>query len=192
MEDKPKNKPQILEKIINKTEELGFNMPSDVWVGSMLKALVSAKRGGQFLELGTGTGLSLAWILEGIDAESEVISIDYDPQLIDLVKGFFHDESRVKLMAQDGGEWILANQDKRFDLIFADAWPGKYSLLDETLALLKPGGIYLIDDMNPQANWPEGHAEKAVNLLAHLEDRRDLEIVKMNWSTGLVLGVKKD
>jgi len=32
----------------------------------------------------------------------------------------------------------------------------KYTHLDDALALLKEGGLYVIDDMSPQANWPAG------------------------------------
>ena len=75
-------------------------------------------------------------------------------------------------------------------MIFADAWPGKYSDLDETLALLKVGGMYVIDDMDPQPNWPEGHAEKAEKLVEALEKRTDFNMTKMNWSTGVILMTK--
>ena len=32
-------------------------------------------------------------------------------------------------------------------LSYADAWPGKFSQLEEALALLRPGGMYVIDDL---------------------------------------------
>jgi hypothetical protein len=73
----------------------------------------------------------------------------------------------------------------------SDAWPGKYSQLDEALAMLKPGGLYVIDDMLPQPNWPEGHAAKAEALIELLENRTDFNLTKMNWSTGVILMAKK-
>jgi predicted O-methyltransferase YrrM len=79
---------------------------------------------------------------------------------------------------------------KKFDFVFADAWPSKYRFLAETLSLLKPGGIYVIDDMLPQANWPEGHDQKAIALIADLEKRSDLRLVKMSWASGIVLAAK--
>ncbi|MGB7395063.1 MAG: SAM-dependent methyltransferase, partial [Pricia sp.] len=78
-----------------------------------------------------------------------------------------------------------------FDLIFADAWPGKYSEINETLALLRVGGIYIIDDMTAQPNWPEGHQENVDRLVAYLEKRNDFTLTKMNWSTGLIMAVRK-
>ena len=79
----------------------------------------------------------------------------------------------------------------KFSFIFADTWPGKYLMLEEMLDMLKPGGIYIIDDMLPQANWPDGHAEKVANLLATWISREDMTVTKMGWASGIVLVVKK-
>ena len=87
--------------------------------------------------------------------------------------------------------WLGKQDHATFDLIFADAWPGKYANLEETLDLLKPGGFYVIDDMLPQPNWPVGHDKKADDLTRHLESRTDVQLVKMAWSTGIMLVVKK-
>jgi hypothetical protein len=68
---------------------------------------------------------------------------------------------------------------------------GKYEDLDDALRVVKTGGFYVIDDMLPQANWPDGHALKAEALLSDLSARRDLEIVPMAWASGIVVGVVK-
>jgi predicted O-methyltransferase YrrM len=76
-------------------------------------------------------------------------------------------------------------------LIFADAWPGKYSEIEEVLTLLHHGGFYVIDDMSQQPNWPVGHEKNVERLIDYLENRSDLNLTKMNWSTGLVVCTKK-
>ena len=78
----------------------------------------------------------------------------------------------------------------RYDLIYADAWPGKFSQLDEALALLRPGGIYVIDDLLPQPNWPEGHAPKVPALIDDIERRDEFVTVKLAWASGLMLVVR--
>jgi predicted O-methyltransferase YrrM len=65
--------------------------------------------------------------------------------------------------------------------------PGKYDHLDDALALLRPGGLYVIDDMLPQENWPENHAPKVPRLIADLATRAEFRIVSLAWSSGLVL-----
>lgn len=184
------DKPAIHQKIEQKSEEIGFTMPSDLYIGTLLKTLVSSKPKGSFLELGTGIGLSLSWMVDGMDAESKLISVDNDPKLISIVKDYFESDKRVQLCCEDGSEWIKNYTGENFDLVFADAWPGKYSEIDEVLDLVKVGGFYVIDDMTAQPNWPEGHEDNVARLLVYLENRKDFTLTKLNWSTGLVLAVR--
>ncbi|SFR32322.1 Predicted O-methyltransferase YrrM [Robiginitalea myxolifaciens] len=182
--------PEIYPRIQSKCEEIGFDMPSDLYIGTLLKTLIASKPGGAFLELGTGIGLSLAWMIAGMDAQSGLISIDNDQKLIALALEHFGQDERIQLVCEDGAAWLKNYRGSQFDLIFADAWPGKYGEIEEALALLKPGGFYVIDDMTAQPNWPEGHQENVDSLISYLENRRDLTLTKMNWSTGAIIAVK--
>ena len=40
------------------------------------------------------------------------------------------------------------------------------------MALLRAGGLYVIDDMLPQESWPAGHAGKVPRLIAESGDAR--------------------
>ena len=184
--------PAVYPCLLEQSEARGFTMPSDSKVGSMLRTLVASKPNGIFLELGTGMGLSLAWMLDGMDSNSKMISLDSDMELVDLAKQNFFGENRLELLCVDGEGWLSGYKGPNFDLIFADAWPGKYSLLDSTLNLLNVGGFYVIDDMVEQPNWPEGHGEKAKTLIGDLESKRGLKITNMDWSTGVIIAVKVD
>jgi len=173
------------------TKSSGFTMASDVQTCSLLRTLATTKPAGKFLELGTGTGLSTSWILDGMNNNASLISIDNDPTFLEIARSKLGSDNRLQLLQFDGDEWITANADQRFDYIFADTWHGKYLLLDETLSMLNTGGLYIIDDMLPQPNWPEGHDEKARNLIGLLEKRTDLILTKMIWATGIIVAVKK-
>jgi predicted O-methyltransferase YrrM len=94
------------------------------------------------------------------------------------------------LIESDGADF-LAGCAERYDFIYADTWPGKYSHLDLALNLVKPGGMFLVDDMLPQPNWPAGHDAKVAELIAKLESLPDFCVTKFSWSTGLVLCGKK-
>jgi len=183
--------PRAYYQIEEATKASGFDMASDVLTCSLLRTLAASKPAGSFLELGTGTGLSTSWILDGLDKESTLISVDNDDNLLNIAKGFLETDSRLNLISSDGGDWIENNRNIKFDYIFADTWHGKYLLLDEVIAMLNIGGLYIIDDMLRQPNWPEGHQEKAIKLIKDLESRDDLHITKQVWATGIVIGVKK-
>ncbi|MBS1502734.1 MAG: class I SAM-dependent methyltransferase [Bacteroidetes bacterium] len=183
--------PKAYDSIKKATEALGFLQMSEISTCSLLKTLAASKPSGEFLELGTGTGLATAWILDGMDEESTLISLDNDETLLNVAKENLGVDRRLKLICTDGNEWIKNNAKMRFSFIFADTWPGKYMMLEETLAMLKPGGFYIIDDMLPQTNWPDGHGEKAANLLSILDSREDMAVTKMHWASGIVIVVKK-
>ena len=172
------------------SEAIHFSMPSDLQAGCLLRTLVASKPAGSFLELGTGTGLSLSWIVEGMDNDASVISIDNNETYLAIARKFFDNDKRVTIVCEDGNAWIRSNPYKQFDLVFADAWPGKYEAFEETLELIKPGGFYIIDDMSTQPNWPAGHELNVERLVNELEQRDDIRLTKMNWSTGLVIVTK--
>jgi predicted O-methyltransferase YrrM len=183
--------PQTYIDIDKATKENGFTMPSEIKTCSLLRTLAASKPTSKFLELGTGTGLSTAWILEGMDKDSTIISFDNDETLLNIAHTFLGDDIRLNLVRSDGEDWVKANEGQKFDYIFADTWHGKYLLLDEVLGMLNKGGFYIIDDMLPQPNWPEGHHQKAINLVEYLERREDLLLTKQEWASGIIVAVKR-
>jgi len=183
--------PPAYEKIKEATDELRFGMASDPDTGMLLRTLAASKPSGRFLELGTGTGLATAWIAEGLDENSSLISIDNDAALLSVAKKYI-DDRKVEILRADAYGWISNYKGKKFDFIFADAMPGKYDLFEETIDMLNKRGFYIIDDMLPQSNWPLGHDEKVKELIGKLDQRNDLVITKLNWSTGIVIAVKNN
>ena len=175
--------------IAEATTAQAFSMPSDLKTGSLLKTLVASKGKAHILELGTGSGLATSWMMAGLHPQATMVSIDNNALLQDIAKQNIPDE-RIEFIVTDAYEWIRNYTGKKFDFIFADAMPGKYDLLEETLALLNEGGVYVVDDMLPQSNWPAGHAEKASAFTILLGQRKDIVLTKMGWSTGIIVAVK--
>ena len=181
------NPPVALSRIQQRTTALGFSMPSEPRTGAMLRVLAASKPGGRLLELGTGTGLSTAWLLDGMDRTATLVSVDVDPEPQAVARDILGDDPRLEIVRADAATFLHRQVKDSFDLIFADAMPGKYDCLDEALALLRPGGLYLVDDMLPQENWPDGHARKVPRLIADLAARAGFRIVSLAWSSGVVI-----
>ena len=182
--------PARFPQLMSETTRLNFTMASDLLTGCLLRALAATKPNGKLLELGTGTGVATAWMLDGMDETARLVSVEIDEVNLEVAKEFLGADLRVIFVHADGGEWLSRAEPDQFDLIFADSWPGKYTHLDEALSLLKRGGLYVIDDMLPQPNWPDGHTQRADELISILENREDLVITKMMWSTGIIIGTK--
>ena len=183
--------PPAWREIDARSRALGFDMPSEAGTGAMLRLLAASKPSGRLLELGTGTGLATAWLLDGMGPGSTLVSLDNDARVQAVARAALGDDPRVTFVAGDGLDYVRSQAPASFDLIFADAWPGKYDGLDETLALLRPGGLYVVDDMSRQPNWPEGHQPRVDVLTARLKSHPDLATVALDWASGLVIAARR-
>ena len=182
--------PEVITSIWHATREVGFSMASEPLTCSFLRTLAASKPGSRFLELGSGTGLSTAWLLDGMNATATLTTVDNDEVALAVLRHHLGNDNRLTVVCSDGDEFIKGIADQRFDFIFADTWSGKYQMLEETLALLNPGGLYVIDDMLPQSNWPEGQAEKVTALTEKLESSPMFVTSKLSWASGLIVATK--
>ena len=183
--------PEAMRRIVSDTEAMTFSMISEAKVGALLATLAASKPGGRILELGTGTGHGTAWLLAGMDAAAVLDTVDTDESVVAVAQRHLGSDRRVRFHIMDGAAFLRGAPPGHFDLIYADAWPGKFEHLDEALALLRPGGMYVIDDLLPQANWPEGHAPKVPALIDDIERRPELTTVRLAWASGLMLVVRR-
>ncbi|MDG4658244.1 class I SAM-dependent methyltransferase [Ectobacillus antri] len=176
-------------QIIKESKKIGFNQFCDYKTGFFLKGLAAAKQNGRFLELGTGTGASASWILEGMDETSTLITVDIDPAVHAVAKKMLGHDTRITFRCEEGSAFIQT-MTETFDFIFADTWPGKFDLLDKTLDQLNVGGFYVIHDVLPHEKLPEEYRIKAPTLVQALRNRKDMIITEMDWSTGVLLAIK--
>lgn len=185
--------PAVVEEILSETVAVGFQMASEPLVGSLLRTLAASKPRGNLLEIGAGTGVSTAWLLDGMDKDSQLVAVENDLTLASIAQRYLGQDQRLTFRVEDAEafvETLYKSNGQEFDLIFADTWAGKYTHLDEVLYILKPGGFYVIDDMLPQKNWLEDHELKAISLVSELDRRRDLTITKLNWASGIIIATK--
>jgi predicted O-methyltransferase YrrM len=166
-----------------------FDMASDKTTGQWLRAVAASKGNGRFLDLGTGTGLSACWILDGMDAGSSLLTVDNDAERVAVARRHLGHDSRIEFVVEDGAETLrrLVVERTKFDFIFADTWPGKLTHRDLALPLLDDYGVYLVDDMTPRADWPADHAAQMARLVDDLNGREDLVCVQLDAATGLMM-----
>ena len=186
------NPPAVVNDLAQAAAARGFTLSSDLLTGALLRTLVASKPAGEILELGTGVGMGTAWLLAGMDTAAHLTTVDHNEETMGIARHFLGSDPRLTFQLMDGIAFIHScHQQRSFDLIFADTYPGKFAALNETLALLKKGGMYVIDDMNPQPRWAADHLPKVEHLLSTLESREDLFITKLNWSVGMLVAVKR-
>lgn len=186
-------RPAAIEALAAGCERLGFDQSSDPLTGALLRSLAASKPDGSILELGTGAGMSTAWLLDGMSAGSTLLTVDNAAGQLALVEQVLGHDSRLTVVHADGAELLadLTRNGRRFDLVFADTWPGKFTHLDQALNLLAPGGLYVVDDLLPQPTWPAGHQAAVDALRADLNARDDLAVTELEWSTGLLIATRR-
>jgi predicted O-methyltransferase YrrM len=182
--------PAVMEAILRDTEQIGFTMASEPQTGALLRVLAASKPGGRFLELGTGTGVGTAWILEGMDSASLLDTVDKCSSFQEIARRHLGGDLRVTFHLEEGATFLERAQ-QPYDFIFADAWAGKFDHLELALRLLRPGGIYIVDDLLPQKSWPDGHEAKIPGFIEQLESQRDFISVRLAWASGLMIAVRR-
>ena len=174
----------LIEAALDRADAAGFTISSEPPAGALLAVLAAAvPPGGRILEIGTGAGVGLAWLVEGLGGrlDVEVRSVERDPWLGEIAAAGDWPEN-VTLHRGDVLEII--DTLGTFDLIFADATAGKWHGLDRTIAALSPGGQLLVDDM---AAGHEQTARVRETLLTH----PGLTAVELACGTGLILATRR-
>jgi len=88
------------------TERLNFDMPSDARTGALLRTLAASKPGGRLLELGTGTGLATAWLLDGMDAAARLVTVDHDERVQSVAREMLGHDARIEFVLDDGVRFL--------------------------------------------------------------------------------------
>ena len=176
----------------DRAAEHGFALSCGHEAGALLATLAAAvPPGGRILELGTGVGVGLAWIVTGLGARTdvEVHSVEMDP-LAARIAATTDWPDHVILHVGDALEYLPALG--LFDLVFADAQGGKTEGLDLTLAALAPAGQLLVDDMAAKESdavhaslWPQLQAVRE-----RLMGDPGLQAAELHCGSGFILATR--
>ena len=164
---------------------------------SMLSKMIRPKR---ILELGTYTGYSALCLLEGLQEDGELITIDHNEELEDFASFQFEKHVRKNAIKQIVGDAIdiIPKLVGKFDLVFLDA--DKHNYLNYYMLLIDmiPSGGYLLADNvlwsgkvvdEKSNNDKDTIAIKAFNLFVQNDER--VENVMLPIRDGLLMVRKK-
>lgn len=134
-----------------------FERSSIPELGRLLTVLVAQRPRGRFAEIGTGCGVGAAWIASALDPEAAFVTVEADAERAAASGRLFEELPNLRVIH---GDWHEAlPPEAPFDLLFLDGghWksgdvPGES---EQALALVPSGGIVVIDDLTPEALWPE-------------------------------------
>ncbi len=122
----------------------------DAEVGVLLRVLATAIRARRILEIGTCIGYSGIWLAGALPKDGMLITMEKDEQRARVAKGNFERAGvadRVSIMVGDA-QLKIVKVAGPFDLIFQDgAKPLYNTLLEPLIALLRPGGLLVTDNV---------------------------------------------
>ena len=117
-------------------------------VAALLELLAAATKTQAIIEVGTGTGISGAALLEGMKTGGVLTSIDLEAEYQRHAKELFTslgcESNRTRLIAGRALDVLPRLSDAAYDLIFVDADAGEYpAILIQTKRLLRIGGLVI-------------------------------------------------
>lgn len=142
----------LLAKINREThiKVMAPRMLSGHFQGRVLSMLSHMIRPERILEIGTYTGYSALCMAEGLTETGKLITIDVNPQLEQMVRGFFAESAyadKIDFRIANALE-LIPQLEETFDLVFIDAdkqnYPNYYNLVFDKV---RSGGYILSDNV---------------------------------------------
>jgi len=142
-------RPQLVNDAVTLAESLHFTKSCLDEVGALLHVLAGTIPFGKIADIGTGCGVSTAWMASATSLN--VFTIDSDTALANGIRTLFADYPQVHPMV---GDWEDILQDGPFRLVFVDAKPAKLAGVDRVVQATEVGGLLVLDDLSPIEFWP--------------------------------------
>ena len=121
--------------------------------GRLLALLAGGIGPGAIGETGTGGGVGLAWLASRAAPGARLVSVERDAALAAEAEALLADRPGVRVLT---GDWTELAAYGPFDLLALDGG-GQGKGTEPPLDVerwLRPGGLVVIDDFTPSAQWP--------------------------------------
>lgn len=152
---------EILERARGRAAELGCT-PVPAGTGAALRLLAATLAAHSVVEIGTGTGVSGLWLLQGMSPEGVLTTIDIEPEHQRAARTAFAEagiaSNRTRVISGRALDVLPRLTDGAYDLVFCDADELEHDgYLEQALRLLRPGGAVVFEG----ALWHDRVADPA-------------------------------
>ena len=171
----------------NKSIELGL-IPIGQGAGALLRFLASIDAS-NVVEIGTGTGVSGLWLLRGMNSAGVLTSIDSDAERQRAAKEIFSTaaiaSNKIRLIAGRAIEVVDKLTGNAYDLMFINGDKLEYeTLFDQSLRLLRPGGILVFHNVLSDSNAADDLA--VIKVSEKIKDDSRLVSVMIPSGSGII------
>jgi caffeoyl-CoA O-methyltransferase len=193
----------VLRELAAETAELGgiAIMQVSPEQGAFITLLVGAIGARRALELGTFTGYSAICIARGLPNDGKLVSCDVNEDWAGIARRYFDKAGladRIDLRLGPALDTLRAMPaDEPFDFAFIDADKvGYLDYYEETLRLLRPGGLAMIDNVLRGGRVVEpDHDDEGDRVVLELNRRiavdERVDVAMLGVSDGITLVLKR-
>lgn len=178
-----------------------FGVPTvSVGTGAVLRLLAAASAAHAVAEIGTGTGVSGTWLLEGMVDDGILTSIDVEAEYQRAARESFVmagvKPARTRLIAGRALDVLPRLADGAYDMVFVDGDPAEATaVVEQAWRMLKSGGVLAVNDAlaGGRVADPARRDELTVairELGKHVRDLEDATPALIPSGDGLLVAVK--
>ena len=180
--------------------ELG-TAPVTPATGAALRMLAASVAARSVAEIGTGTGVSGLWILDGMGPDGVLTTIDVEPEIQREARRAFESggraRSRTRVIRGRASDVLPRMAARSYDMVVLDVEPEESAaLIDQALRMLRVGGVLAVT----RALWNDHVADPARRdpatvaareLGKALREREDLLTSLLPLGDGLLVAVRR-
>ena len=180
--------------------ELG-TAPVTPATGAALRMLAASVAARSVAEIGTGTGVSGLWILDGMGPDGVLTTIDVEPEIQREARRAFESggraRSRTRIIRGRASDVLPRMAARSYDMVVLDVEPEESAaLINQALRMLRVGGVLAIT----RALWNDHVADPARRdpatvaareLGKALREREDLLTSLLPVGDGLLVAVRR-
>ena len=173
----------------------------------LIRFMLEMKKPLNILEVGTATGFSSVFMLEFLNKNAKITTIEkMEERAVKAEKNFnkFDKNKQITLIKGDATDILseLVSKDKTYDFIFMDAAKGQYiNYLENIKKLLVSGGILITDNMLQEGRLLDSrytvvrrdrtiHSRMREYVNALLTDKK-FETMLLESGDGMAVSIKK-
>jgi predicted O-methyltransferase YrrM len=190
----------VLQAARTRGAELGC-VPIGPGGGAALRFLAAATNARAVVEVGTGAGVSGLYLLGGMAADGQLVSIDIESENQRAARDAFTEAgiapNRYRLINGSAPDVLPRMRDDAYDLVFVDADKGAYSVYyEQAIRMLRTGGVVAFDNAlwHDRVADPSQHDPDTVTLRELAKAVRDderLVSVLLASGDGLLVAAKR-
>ncbi len=183
-----------------RAQDLGI-APLGPAAGACLRLLAATCTAGHVVEIGSGTGVSGLWLLEGMASDGVLTSIDVDPERQRAARSAFAAAGvapqRTRVISGEAHAVLPRMTDGAYDMVFVSAGhQGDAAYVEQALRLLRSGGVLAVANMLGSDRVADPAARDEVTVAVRelgkaLRDDERLHATLLPVDDGLMVAVRR-